>query len=127
MNITACIKKIYPAAEFGRDFIVQSNGRGVYIAKWTYTQQQPTQIELEAVYPQVLKEQKIKEFTQKAYKELSVTDYKITRQIEQNTLSATDYAALKLARQSIRDKCNALKAEVNDVNKSVAEIEAVVW
>lgn len=74
----------------------------------------------------MLREQKIKEFKQKAGEELRLSDYKIIRQIEQNTLSVTDYTALKLARQAIREKSNKFEAQVNNAT-TVAEIEAVEW
>jgi len=56
---------------------------------------------------------------------LSDTDYKVVRQMEQPVLSDSDFAALKAERQSVRDACNALEANIAACT-IVAEVHALV-
>jgi len=59
-----------------------------------------------------LKLKKIEEFKTMARHELSVNDYKIIRQYEEQTLSDNEFETLKAQRQAIRNKSNFLESQV---------------
>lgn len=102
MNKYLRIKKLYPDI-LDSDFMLQndSDDRGAYIKKWTYAQPQPTQAELEAMYPQVLKEQKLVEL-KAVYKQVLYKNHDIDDKIEA-------LAGLKTAQEILEIK-NWIKA-----------------
>jgi hypothetical protein len=91
---------------------------------------------MEPIVPTVsideLKQNKIAYLKSCAFNELFPTDYKIVRHIGQKatgipiTLTEEEILSLEQSRQLIRDKCNQLETQVNNVTTK-EETEAIVW
>lgn len=109
------VKQFYPYY----DFVTDVNGNLIDIT------QTPKPLDL-------IKQQRIAEFKQKAAAELSPTDYKVIRHRDQlaaslpTTLTDTQYQQLLLNRQAIRDKSNTLEAQVQAATAE-AEVNTMVW
>jgi|Deesub1362A_J573_1020465.scaffolds.fasta_scaffold00740_9 hypothetical protein len=78
MNIAQCLMYLFPDAVPDRDYIVQDDGQGQYIAEWDLPDPQPTQAELEAVWPEVQAELAREEIK----RQLAETDSGMARVIE---------------------------------------------
>lgn len=50
MELGALMKKLYPSAVSQKDYVVQNDGDGPYIAEWYLNEPQPTQEELETAW-----------------------------------------------------------------------------
>jgi XkdW protein/Domain of unknown function (DUF4376) len=61
MNIALAIRHMYPNADSLRDFKVQDDGKGQYIAEWSIKEAQPTKEELQVAWIDYLKSEKLEE------------------------------------------------------------------
>lgn len=129
MNHYNCIKKIYPEIR-DSDFLLYDDldEKGVYIKKWIYSQPQPTQAELKAVYPQVLKEQKLRELKRSIASQviyLKAPTFKQTNVglgIYDAATAAPIVKWIKAGRQAVQEIEDKINLAI-----SITEIEAIIF